>query len=255
MSTVFNTSYSDAYDTIYSEKDYDGECALLERIFSKYSEIPISSVLDLGCGTGGHSIRLAEKGYEITGIDISPSMLSHALQKAKERNLNIRFHLSSIIDLDLKKEFDYSIMMFAVLGYHYKNNEILSALKNIRRHLKNSGVLVFDVWYGPAVLNQKPSDKFFIKKEGEKQVIRTSTGRLDTFTHTCDVEFNLWEINNNSLISQTREIHKMRYFFPQEIKLFLSIAGFKMLYIGAFSGFESNATDETWNVVVVAKRE
>ena len=255
MSEVFDTTYSNVYDTIYSEKDYNGECELLERAFSTYAEFSISSVLDLGCGTGNHSIRLAEKGYEVTGIDISTSMLNHAFQKSREKDLNIQFHCSSIIDLDLKKEFDCAIMMFAVLGYHHDNDEIIQALKNIRKHLKEEGILVFDVWYGPAVLSQKPSDRFLIKKEGDKQVIRTSSGTLDTMNHICDVEFNLWEINNKSIISQTRETHRMRYFFPQEIKLFLKIAGFEMLRIGAFPDFESNPTDETWNVMVVAKKE
>ena len=49
MSDIFGSSYSDSYDLLYEEKDYDGECDVLERIFQEYAERPINSILDLGC--------------------------------------------------------------------------------------------------------------------------------------------------------------------------------------------------------------
>jgi predicted TPR repeat methyltransferase len=69
MSDVFGTEYARSYDAIYREKDYDFECDLLERVFSECADNPVRNVLDLGCGTGNHSLRLAGRGYGVTGVN------------------------------------------------------------------------------------------------------------------------------------------------------------------------------------------
>lgn len=253
MDNTFNKDYSNAYDILYEEKDYDGECDLLENLFCKYLEKPVHNILDLGCGTGNHSIRLAARGYDVTGVDVSESMISNAQLKTEEKDLNIKLYRSNIIDLNLNDKYDVALMMFAVLGYHKTNDEVISALKSARKHLKKSGMLIFDIWYGPAVIIEKPSNKFMFKKLDDLQIIRTSSGTLDIENQTCDVEFNLWKIKENILIGQTTEIHKMRYFFPQEIKLLLNIAGFELLNMRSFPTIENPASDKTWNVIIIAK--
>jgi len=71
MNTVFGSEYAGAYDAIYGDKDYAAECDLVERIFKTYGYGVVQSVMDLGCGTGGHALPLAERGYEVSGIDRS----------------------------------------------------------------------------------------------------------------------------------------------------------------------------------------
>ena len=63
MTESFGPEYADAYDALYADKDYDAECDLLERIFRRVGR-PVRTVLDLGCGTGAHAVRLAQRGYE-----------------------------------------------------------------------------------------------------------------------------------------------------------------------------------------------
>jgi len=68
--------YANYYDALYREKDYKKECDFLEQIWEVSSE-PISRVLDLGCGTGGHALPLAQRGYHVTGGNRSEQMLVH----------------------------------------------------------------------------------------------------------------------------------------------------------------------------------
>ena len=116
MRKVFGT-YGEYYDIFYDDKDYEQECDFVQKIFKKYSSFPVKSILDAGCGTGGHSIPLAFRGYEVTGIDASPVMIKKARQKAKEAGVNPTFRSLDIRDFDLKKKFDACISMFAVLNY------------------------------------------------------------------------------------------------------------------------------------------
>ena len=78
---VFCELYAEAYDALYRDKDYQGECDLLERLFERYTA-SVRSVLDLGCGTGNHTLPLAQRGYRITGVDRSEHMLRQARTKA-----------------------------------------------------------------------------------------------------------------------------------------------------------------------------
>jgi len=82
--TPFASLYAATYDALYRDKDYDGEVALVERLFREHGVGEVSSVLDLGCGTGSHAIRLAARGYEVVGVERSEAMLEVARRKAPQ---------------------------------------------------------------------------------------------------------------------------------------------------------------------------
>ncbi len=63
---VFGQTYADQYDLIYTEKDYEAECDLIEEVFRKYGDGEIKTILDLGCGTGNHAIPLYHWPVEVT---------------------------------------------------------------------------------------------------------------------------------------------------------------------------------------------
>ena len=75
-------SYAQFYDSFYRDKDYAGECDFLEQMFSRHATATVREILDLGCGTGGHVLRLLERGYDVSGVDRSEEMLASARHKA-----------------------------------------------------------------------------------------------------------------------------------------------------------------------------
>ena len=81
---VFGSDYASAYDALYHDKDYERECDFLEAIFRKYSK-KVKTILDLGCGTAGHALILARRGYEVVGVDRSVTMLDYSPKESKER--------------------------------------------------------------------------------------------------------------------------------------------------------------------------
>jgi SAM-dependent methyltransferase len=254
MSVVFGSAYSDVYNLLYSDKDYDAECDLIEGLFRRYGNGSISSVVDLGCGTGNHVFPLSRRGYEVVGVDRSRDMLALAQRKlADHDNGNVRFEPGDILNVDLQRKFDAALMMFAVLGYQLKNEDVLATLKTARRHLQTGGLLIFDVWYGPAVLHQRPSDRFKIIPAKEGRILRVASGALDVLNHICEVRFHVWQFSGASLIAETDETHLMRYFFPLELDLLLDCSGFSCIRLGAFPDFEKQPDEMTWNVLAVAR--
>jgi SAM-dependent methyltransferase len=255
MSEPFSAGYADAYDRMYHDKDYTLECTFIEGVFKTYAAGSIQTILDLGCGTGNHACLLTERGYEVTGVDRSDSMLERATTKAAGPSGQHKptFRKGDILTLDLHRHFDAVLMMFAVLGYQLKNVDVLAALKTARRHLRSEGLLIFDVWYGPAVLSQRPSTQVKVIPTLEGQILRVSSGELDTSRHLCIVHLRLWQLEGGRLTAETDERHCVRYFFPLELDFFLESAGFSPLRLGVFPEFDKEPDETTWNVLGVAR--
>jgi SAM-dependent methyltransferase len=246
---VFGRDYAAAYDDLYQDKDYLAECDLIEHIFELYGQGTVRRVLDLGCGTGGHAVLLADRGYDVVGVDRSPDML----ERARARGSNARFELGEIGTFDSAETFDAALMMFAVLGYQVGNADVQAALSTARRHVRPSGLFVCDFWYGPAVLGQRPSERVKVIDTPQGQVIRVATGELDVRHDLCMVRYHVWRIEDGRVTTEAREQHPMRYFFAPELEVLLSAAGFELIRLGAFPNLDDEATEQTWNVALVAR--
>ena len=142
-SKVFGKEYAHQYDTFYHNKNYEAECDLIEEVFRRYANKPVKSILDLGCGTGNHAIPLAKRGYQITGVDLSPEMITQAKAKLQSQTSQSQFKPDffegDVRCLDLNQTFDVVIMMFAVLGYQLTNDDVSDTLRTVSRHLKQGG--------------------------------------------------------------------------------------------------------------------
>jgi SAM-dependent methyltransferase len=252
VTAVFGEGYAATYDSVYRAKDYASECDLLERLFKRYSPRPVTAILDLGCGTGEHAVALAQRGYDLVGADKSLDMLRVAREKAQRSGLEVPFHEGDVRSLRLGKRFDATLLMFAVLGYQVENQDVLDALTTVRSHLDDDGLLIFDVWYGPAVLSMRPDVRFSETHASGVTILRKSSGTLDTFRHTCHVDIHVRELADNDVVREVREQHSVRFFFAQELNLFLTCAGFSLLRLGAFPEFDDDANETTWNVLGVA---
>jgi SAM-dependent methyltransferase len=248
--TVFGEDYAAAYDELYQDKDYAAECDLIEHVFRAHAAAPVQRVLDLGCGTGSHALRLAERGYTVVGVDRSEDMLA----RARQRSSSVEFSQGDITSVDVGQTFDAALIMFAVLGYLTDNASVRDALTAARRHLTPGGLLFADVWYGPAVLGQRPSERVkVIDTPTGGRVIRAASSQLDTRRDRCTVHYQLWRLEGGKLTAEVQEAHPMRYFFEPELQMFLSDAGFELLRIGGFPELDEDPSERTWNVAFVAR--
>jgi len=253
---VFGRVYADQYDLLYTDKDYEAECDLIEDVFRKYGNGEIRTILDLGCGTGNHAIPMVRRGYQVTGVDISEDMLACARAKAQTAGTERQNFLhGDIRNIDLHHQFDCVLMMFAVLGYQTTNEDVLSALNTVSRHLKPGGLFICDVWYGPTVLMQRPTERVKIIPTPKGKIIRNASGHLDTFRHLCEVRYHILRIEDQRVISESDEKHTMRYFFPREMAILMHHADLKMADICAFGNLELQPSEDTWNVLVIANKE
>jgi len=252
MKGIFK-SYGKYYDVIYAGKDYEKECSFLEEIFRKYSKFMPKAILDGGCGTGGHAIPLAKRGYEVTGVDLSEDMINIAKEKASKDGINVDFNVMDLRELELNKKFDACICMFAVIDYLTNNRGLLKVLSNIRKHLKDGSLLIFDFWYGPAVLTVLPSPRMkIIEKEGVK-VIRFAEPHLNTVHNKCIVNYYFIVTKGDSVVYKGKEKHIVRFYFPEEIKHYLEKSSFHLLNLCPFLELNAKPNAKTWNATAIAQ--
>lgn len=255
----FGTAYASAYDVIYAEKDYQAECDMLQALFERYSASPVRSVLDLGCGTGNHAFPLAQRGYQVTGVDRSEQMLARARAKLagpsaadSERGDSTapEFIQGTIQQLSLERQFDAVLMMFAVIGYLASEAELLAGLEAVRRHLSPNGIFVADFWYGPAVLAIGPTERRLLVDTPDGPLLRRATPSLDREHNRCTVRYRL-DGPGGKLLAQ--ESHNMRYFFPDELSERLEAAGMELLTLLPFPEIEGTPDESGWNATLCAR--
>lgn len=252
VSENFGDSYAEHYDLMYEGKDYSAECSALETVFSRYSSRPVRRLADLGCGTGNHSVIWAERGFEVVGVDRSEPMVRIAREKATESG-NASFLTGDLKDVVIGADFDAAVMMFAVLGYQVEMDDLLGVLRNTRAHLAPGGLFAADVWFGPAVLSQRPESRFRALDTAAGSLLKASTGRIDAMRQTCAVSMDLWLISDDRLVSHTQEAHEVRYFFPRELDLLMRVSGFELLDLLAFPDVGSDADETSWSALIVAR--
>jgi SAM-dependent methyltransferase len=250
----FGHAYAEMYDVLYASKDYERECDRLEQAF-RFAERNVRHILDFGCGTGNHALPLANRGYGVWGVDQSPNMLQRARLKASVAgDRDVQFVLGDLRNVQLERSFDACVLMFAVLGYQTTNHDVTTAVENVRRHLEPGGVFVFDVWNGSAVLSEGPSDRLRVVPDGDRRLIRFSSGTLDVQRHLCHVHTQQILVAGDHIVAETEETHAMRYFFPLELELLLDHSGFDIVEMTPLDHPERPLDARTWNMLVVARR-
>jgi SAM-dependent methyltransferase len=252
---VFN-SYARYYDLIYRDKDYSREAEFVTGLLKKWSP-QAKTVLELGCGTGLHAMLLAEQNYAVHGVDMSAEMLERSwarrshLPEWKQKNLN--FSEGDVRTLKMNKTFDVVISLFHVMSYQISNQDLLSSFQVAKAHLNPGGIFLFDCWYGPGVLTDRPTRR--IKKLEDDSIRVDRIAEPIVYPNENRVDVNYSVTVTDKLTGNTEEIketHAMRYLFRPELELFLHQAGLILINSGEWLTGREPAFD-TWGAYFVAR--
>jgi 2-polyprenyl-3-methyl-5-hydroxy-6-metoxy-1,4-benzoquinol methylase len=148
----------------------------------EYLTNPEMKILDVGCGTGRHAINLATKGYKnITGIDLSPSLIRAARGVAKEKNVSIDFRVCDARELPFENEFDAALCLcegaFGLLENDAENYKVLRA---VHKALKKHGIFILttlnlfrDAEFDPMTCRVS-MEMEIARKDGSKKILKCS---------------------------------------------------------------------------------
>ncbi|HSU39038.1 MAG TPA: class I SAM-dependent methyltransferase [Polyangiaceae bacterium] len=240
-------NYSRYYDLLYRHKDYRGESAYIHSLIEKHRP-GARTLLDLGCGTGRHASLLAERGYDVTGVDRSPDMLAEARARGASGG-RTEFVEGDLRSARLGREFDVVVSLFHVMSYQTTNADLAAAFATLRAHLAPGGLFIFDCWYGPAVLNLRPAVRVLRLEDDRTAVTRLAEPVLHPNANVVDVNYHVFvKDKQTSQVSELREKHSMRYLFAPEVEFLLASAGLTARGLEAFMA-EGGPGLDTWTAV------
>lgn len=218
-------SYASYYDLLYRDKNYVSEAQFIHQLLQTHASAA-KTILDLGCGTGVHAALLADKGYQIHGVDLSYEMVQRAhtrrSQLTPEVAANLRFTQADIRDVNVQQTFDVVLSLFHVISYQTTNEDLKATFATVKKHLKPGGIFIFDVWYGPAVLTDPPTVRVKRLEDDEITVTRIAEPLMYPNENWVDVNYQIYIQNKrNRAIEELKETHRMRYLFYPELDLLL----------------------------------
>jgi len=249
-------SYSRYYDLLYRDKDYAAESAYVASLLAVHAP-GARSILEIGCGTGAHAAELSRLGYEVTGMDMSEGMLESAAKRKQGLPADIAGRLSFVPgdarSARLGRKFDAVISLFHVMSYQAGSGDLAAAFATCREHLMDGGAFLFDCWYGPAVLTQRPAVAVKRLSDGDTQVTRIAEPAMRPNDNVVDVAYTVLVTDKGSGATETlRETHSLRYLFTTEVDTALSAAGMRLCASHAWMSAESPGF-ATWSACYVAK--
>jgi SAM-dependent methyltransferase len=244
-------NYGVKYDNECFTQGTIGECDFIEKEI-EYNKA--TNILDIGCGTGRHSIELARRGYSVVGIDLSKSQLKRAQEKASEQNLKIVFQKRDARKLTFSHEFDLGIMLcegaFPLMETDEMNFQIL---RNAANALKPGGKLIFTTLNGLFPLFHSVKD--FLDSNTKEGNAKCGSVSFDLMTFRDHSTTQFEDDLGNKKELQCNE----RYYVPSEITWMLKTLDFKTVDIygsklGAFSRTDKLTTEDFEMLVIAEKR-
>jgi ubiquinone/menaquinone biosynthesis C-methylase UbiE len=234
---VFTQGTMGEVDFIESEINHDGNCR----------------ILDVGCGTGRHSLELAKRGYSVTGVDLSEHMLNQAREKAGAAGVPVDFQVADARNLPFEDEFDLVIMIcegaFPLMETDQMNFQILECAARALKKSGNHCKLIFTTLNG-----------LFPLFHSVKDFINTNMVEGDSIENS----FDLMTFRDRSKIEIVDDAGKTkilecdeRYYVPSEITWLLKSLNFKKIDIcgcklGEFSR-DDPLTTEDYEMLIIAQ--
>lgn len=129
------------YDVLTRHDDYTVFADILDRLIQRASP-PGRRLLDAGCGNGRSTLLFAERGYQVTGVDISPAMIDAARRRHKKTGID--FHVHDIRHPVEHGPYDVVLCMSDIVNYLVDSAHLSEAFTSIAATLAPGGVLVFD---------------------------------------------------------------------------------------------------------------
>ena len=241
-------NYSRKYDEESFTQGTVGECDFIEQ---EINHIKSTKILDIGCGTGRHTIELSKRGYSVKGVDLSQAQIERAIEKSKEEGIDIDFKVADARNLEFESEFDLVIMIceggFPLMETDEMNYQILI---NASKALKSSGKLIFTTLNGVFALFHSVKD--FINSGAVKGASSENTFDLMTFR-----DHSVYETEDDFGKTLSLECNE-RYYVPPEISWLVKSVGFTKVDIygaklGEFSRVDT-LTTEDYEMLVIAER-
>ncbi|MEK5173371.1 class I SAM-dependent methyltransferase [Heyndrickxia sp. FSL W8-0496] len=218
------------YDDLMRDVPYDQWLNFFQNKVKKYN-ISGKKVMDLACGTGELTVKLAEEDFEVTGVDLSEDMLMVAREKAEKLGIPIQLFQQNMCALEGLGTFDAVTIFCDSLNYLSTPEEVQETFKGVYTHLDDNGLFIFDV-HSIYKVDQIFMNETFTYIDDEISYIWNSFE--GDFPHSVEHELTFFVLNEKTdQYIRFDELHRQRTFPISEYSKWLEATGFDVLEVSA----------------------
>lgn len=152
---------------------YKRESQRLKVLIEEHTQRPITTLLDVACGTGLHLVYLKDH-YAVEGLDLDPEMLN----LARQRHPDVAFHQGDMRTFDLGRRFDVVTCLFAAISYCRSNAELDLTITCMARHAKPGGLVIVEPFTTPEQFTPRYVSAVFVARPDLK-ISRIHTSEVD----------------------------------------------------------------------------
>ncbi len=219
----------------------------VDEIIDRLGLEPGAKVLDLACGHGRHAIRLAQRGMEVTGLDLSEVFLERARTDAQAAGVDVRWVRADMREIPFEGEFSAAVNIFTAFGYFEDDEEDARVFSAVSRALAPGGRLLLDTIHRDNLAGRYQSRMFERYEEEDVLVLHDHT--LDLVSGR--IEDRVQVIEKGELLPERRT--SVRLYTVPEYRRMLEAAGMELE--AAYGGLAGKPlTLESRRVVVVGRK-
>jgi len=228
------------YPVLYKSRDESEAAFFIDRLIKYLNPSSDAKFLDMACGRGRHSIRIHEKGFDVTGIDLSKNSIAEA---KKHEDPGLHFYVHDMREMFRESYFDYVLNLFTSFGYFDNRAENENVLKTANTALKESGILIIDF------LNPEKIKKQI--KESENREISGITFKIRRAYKDGWIIKKIGSEDGNDSLEFEERVWAIEH---EEFKSMLSGTGFEIL--DTFGNYNMNAynPDESERQIIIARK-
>jgi len=239
-----DTFWKNVEPILFHQQRLNNTADEVEKVLSLVGIKPGGQVLDLCCGVGRHSLELARRGFEVTGIDITERYLKKAKALAKKEKLKIKFITADMKIFLRKNRFDAVFNLFTSFGFFADQKDDYKVASNAYKSLKGGGVLIMDMIGKEALARYfRPRDWI----EYGDTILLEERQVCDNWSRV----HNKWTIIKDGR-RKTEELD-LRLYGGSELKTLLTDCGFK--HVDVYGNLNGDPYDDTAQRLVVAARK
>jgi SAM-dependent methyltransferase len=214
-----------------------GEVDFLVHCFRRFAKRPVRRVVDIACGTGPHLVRLADRGYRMSGLDLSPRNVEFLRARLADTGHDGELVVGDMTDFRLAQPVDAAICMQDSQGHLLTNEQLVAHLRSVARSLRRGGLYVFDRYMASSWTD--PARAWSWSRRRGRVIVRASFSALNDVNPVTQVftERMTLEAVENGTRRVYRQKHLSRMVFPQELRALVDLAG-GFEFVQWFFGFK-----------------
>ena len=243
------TSFAQVYDLFMDNVPYDQWCRYITELLREYG-IQDGLVLELGCGTGVLTRKLAAKGYDMIGVDYSEDMLEIAMDHRQEGE-DILYLLQDMREFELYGTVRAAVSICDSMNYIVEYQDLVQVMKLVNNYLDPGGIFIFDL-NTPYKYEEILGENTFAENRPEGSFIWENY--YDGETRINEYDLTLFVREKEGLYRKFEETHYQRAYELEQVRRAIKEAGLE--FVAAYdAGTHKPVQQDSQRIYVIAREK